>query len=239
MKNLFFIFLFLFLNIGSAMAISFYPSNLVFDLDVGEEGCEEIAFFSDSEEVELFDVWGESDDVDWKVGFFKYPSEVHELELDYPESVLNNEESFEVCVRGYEKGEYRGALILREEQVGNSIIQGGVWLKVLVEGGGDVQLSDEIIKEYSSNKGGNPSDEEKEDEIIKRNKGIGNENPPMVVIKEDNSGITGAVIGSGIVDWKNGIIFVLVVIILSMIVYNQRKRKKKKVNVDREWYINE
>ena len=56
--------------IGSVAATGFSPSSHTFDLEKGEEGCERIQIFSDSERIEVSDKWAENVDVEWKVNLF-------------------------------------------------------------------------------------------------------------------------------------------------------------------------
>lgn len=128
----------IFLLIPSITAIQFSPSSLEFDLEKNKVACKTINF-----QTEYFitskDVWAEDSSSPWKISSFQTSSQQHEIGITYPTEINPTQNEAQVCLSGSTPGDYKGALIFRQEKVGNSVIQFAIWLKVHVEGDGDEQ----------------------------------------------------------------------------------------------------
>ncbi|MEK6875539.1 MAG: hypothetical protein AABX30_02555 [Nanoarchaeota archaeon] len=117
---------------NSVMAVSFSPSSLTYNLKLNQQECKTITLGSDSETITISDSWAENKDVEWKVSLFDKTASEHGISINYPEELSLDEREVEVCLSGANLGEYHGVLLMKEEQQGNSIIQMGVWLKVII-----------------------------------------------------------------------------------------------------------
>ena len=113
-------------------AVGFSPSSLTFDLNKGEQSCQVITLSSDSETIAVSDKWAENKDIEWKVGLFNSNASDFSIFINYPKELSIDEREVEVCLSGSQIGEYHGVLLMKEEQEGNSIIQMGIWLKVII-----------------------------------------------------------------------------------------------------------
>lgn len=136
----FFVFIFLISFIDEVLAVGFSPGSLVYKLPVGKEECQTISLTSDSETVRVSDKWAEDKNMEWKVSSFDTDANYHGLSISYPQKLTLNQRQAQVCLSGKEAGEFHGVVLLTEEQKGSSIIQMGIWIKVLI--GND----DEIAK---------------------------------------------------------------------------------------------
>jgi hypothetical protein len=146
MKQIFLFLFFIFL-VNGISASSFSPSSLIFELTPGEQDCKTISVSSDSEVISVSDVWAENKDVEWKINLFQSSAESLGININYLSEISSEQGEVKVCVSGINQGEYHGAIILKEEQQGNSIVQMGVWLKLTIS----------EVKEntQNSNSGGN------------------------------------------------------------------------------------
>jgi hypothetical protein len=131
-----FIFLFFFIiflsSLSFAQASGFSPSSFTFNLIPGEEECGTITVDSTSPTISVSDKWAEDKNVEWKVGLFDTSASSHGISIDYDKELSINERQVEVCVSGSKLGEYHGVILLGEEQEGNSVIQMGVWIKLII-----------------------------------------------------------------------------------------------------------
>ena len=118
--------------LNAIQAVGFSPSSLTFDLGKNQEGCKMITIDSDSEKITVSDSWAENESVEWKVSSFNTSSDEHEITINYDNELSIDEREVEVCLSGRKLGEYHGVLLFKEEQQGNSVVQLGVWLKVLI-----------------------------------------------------------------------------------------------------------
>jgi len=239
----FFIFLFCLNSLSFVQAIGFSPSSLVYNLGVDEESCESISLSSDSETIMISDKWAENNSVEWRVGLFDYNASFHGINVNYDGELSVDERNVEVCLSGSGVGEYRGVLILREEQKGNSIIQMGIWLKVNISektgepaqetppqdsgsgssnsggsGGGIISTSKEVDKTEEVKLA------EFDTEIIDDGK-VEKQLDEEEVMEQNGAGITGNVAGGGLIKNNLGMIggFFIALIIIGAFVYNKRK----------------
>lgn len=220
--------------ISTVAAASFSPSNLVYVLEKNEEACQIITLESDSPRIEVFDFWGENKDVEWEVNNFRTSASVHGLSLNYDEELSTNEREVEVCVSGNKLGEYRGAIILKQAQEGNSVVQLAVWLKVIIEdeieqdrNSGErasAQQSNSAGSSSSSSNAGNSNGNIQDTQEVQENNfqelGAGN-------VKENNLEITGSVVE--VPEKKSKGVFVAIAVIflvgvVSMIIYKKNKK---------------
>ena len=127
----FFSFILLLLGTSYIIASGFSPTSLIYDLGVNEESCQTVNINSESEKISVSDSWASHKDDNWSVDGFTNAAQDHGLELTYSTELNKDERSVEVCLKGKNAGEYHGVLLLREEQEGNSVVQMGIWLKVV------------------------------------------------------------------------------------------------------------
>jgi hypothetical protein len=130
MKIALFIFLFL---IPLTSAIQFSPTSLEFNLEKNQVGCKNINFQIESQTT-VHDTWAESQYSAWSITNFQTSSQEHGIDIDYASQINSDQEKIEVCLSGSTPGDYKGALIFREGEVGNSVVQFAVWLKVSISG---------------------------------------------------------------------------------------------------------
>jgi len=231
------------INITGVIAPGFSPSKIVKELEIGEESCQMITVNSDSA-ISISDKWAEDEEVEWKVGLFDTSAEEHGININYDNELSEDERELEVCMSGERAGEYHGVLLLREEQKGNSIVQMGVWIKLVVveEVIDETNTNDVNTNEGSGGSGGSSPvktintienevstsvevDETNEanriDENIEDNseKEVNKE----LINAESRPGITGAVIGTVKQNLKIIFSVLLVIIIVGAIIYNKRK----------------
>ncbi|MBT4135962.1 hypothetical protein HOD75_01190 [archaeon] len=136
MKQNFIFFIFVFfliilVNTGFVLATGFSPSEIVEEINVGEEICQIINVNSDSS-ISITDKWAESVDVEWKSGLFESSAVDHGININYDNELDVDEREVEVCMSGSVIGEYHGIILLSQEQQGNSIVQMGVWVKLTI-----------------------------------------------------------------------------------------------------------
>ncbi len=202
------------------MAVGFSPTSLIFNLNPGEEDCQMITINSESETIAVSDKWAENKDIEWKVSLFNESADYHNIDISYDE-LLENESQVEVCLSGENLGEYHGVLLLTEEQSGNSIVQVGIWLKVIIEatpvqsassssgggggGGGTTTQQNPQIQPILEQTETTPATNEEE--------------------KAENSGLTGAVIG-GTGSMIGAVVLIIVIIAIGLIIYRRNRWKK-------------
>ena len=192
---LLFIFLFLIINLNSVIAISFSPGDLIYEINAGEKECKIIIINSASPTITISNRWAENKSQQRIAGLYNKTSNYHGLSLDYPKEIKSKDKQFEVCISGKYSGEFYGIIIIQEEQVGNTIMQGGVWLKVIIKG-----------DNYK------PENWTEDTEEIQKT-------------SENNAGITGAVIGAFQRNiWTIAIIFFLILILIYSAVLIHKRR---------------
>lgn len=214
---LFFVIFMLSLNLISSF--SFSPTDLSFNLKPNEEECQKITIESESEIVALSDKWAESKDQSWSVGGFKTEASLYDIFIYYPLELSKTEREFEVCLSGETLGEYHGVLVLKEEQVGNSIIQMGVWLKVIISETGKIKVTP--VSDTTSLE----ALKKNETQISLRVNEITDE-----ANKSNNSGITGSVIGSDnsfTFNWGRILIGFIVAVVGMIAVVRFRKKYRR------------
>lgn len=215
----YFIFLSLIFFIAGVSAASFSPSNLVYLVEKNEESCQVITLESDSDSIEVFDVWAENKDVEWSVGKFDTSASSHGLSLNYDQELSTSEREVEVCVSGSRDGEYRGAIIFKQEQEGNSVVQLAVWLKVVV---GEIERGTTTLA--SSGSGSSGSERESVSEQIS---GPATTELSARLAEEENlitgsAGNAGESSRSGWMFWIIGIIFIAG--LSAFIIYRKNRR---------------
>src|SRR3989338_1394341 len=134
-------------GLNMAQAVGFSPPSLTFELEKNQEECKMVTIDSESEKVTVSDSWAENESVEWKVSSFNTEAGQHEISINYDDELSLDEREVEVCLSGNKLGEYHGVLLFEEKQRGNSIVQLGVWLKVLIN-------EKPSVSEASSSSGG-------------------------------------------------------------------------------------
>lgn len=232
----FFLFIFfigILISLSFIQATGFSPTELIFEIKTNEKECGIISIISESETIQVSDKWAENKDLEWKVHLFEKDSNYHELELIYDKELSLDERKVEVCLSGSKAGEHHGVILLSEEQVGDSITQLGIWLKVIINeepieslttssespqggsGGGSIIETKEIVKEVS-NEGTKSKEIVESEEDVQIKEEVQNSNP-----------ITGASIGTTKKN-KTGIFVILIIIIITMFfIYNGRKNNEE------------
>jgi len=120
------------LLIPLASAIQFYPPSLEFNLEKNQVLCKKINF-QINQLTEIRDIWAKNFSEKWSISNFETSRMLHELNLVYPEKISPEENEIELCLSGSKPGNYKGALLFRESEIGNSVIQFAIWLKVLIK----------------------------------------------------------------------------------------------------------
>ena len=234
MKSYFlFFFILILFSTSLIQAVGFSPTSLTFELEQNQEECKMITITSDSETITILDSWAENKDIEWKVGLFDTDASLHGISLDYPSEILLDERNVEVCLSGSNLGEYHGVLILKEEQQGNSIIQFGVWLKVLINEQQEVSPQELSSEENSGSSNNAPSSggsadiknsttttNESEKEIVESNSGTNEEN---IGSENSDSKITGGVIETSRVNENPVLLGLILLFFVAFIVYSKRR----------------
>lgn len=112
-----------------ASAIQFSPTSLEFNLEKNQISCKHINFQIESTNT-LKDAWAQSTSLPWTITSFQTGSQELSLALSYPTEINPEEKEIQLCLSGAVPGEYHGALIFREDEIGNSVVQFAIWLKV-------------------------------------------------------------------------------------------------------------
>jgi hypothetical protein len=191
--------IFLVILTTGVLAVGFSPISLTFNLEKGKQDCQKITLTSESETITVSDKWAENKDVEWKVSLFDKNADYHSINIDYPTALSVDEREVEVCLSGDKAGEYHGVLLLTEGQEGNSIIQMGVWLKVIItepqqQQQSQTQTSSSSSSESSGGGGGGGI-------VTSNSQTNNNQNQDTTTTEQvneeenNNAGITGAVIG--------------------------------------------
>lgn len=236
-------FIFLLILIPSAIAVGFSPSSLTYLLEPNQEICQAITLDSESETIDVSDVWASSPEAEWKISGFNISANEHNLKLSYPKELSINERQINVCISGVEEGEYHGAIIMRQEQEGNSIIQLAVWLKIFIKE--KSEESSEVKISSTSNSGGGGSSfsatvklnqtENTQDknyqQLSKETETSSTETPIREEeLQDNNPGITGnviSIIGSHKLAFIVPITFIIIVIVASA--YLRRKKQQNRL----------
>lgn len=114
-------------------ALQFSPTTLEFNLEKNQVACKNIYFEIESQTT-IKDAWAEDSSEQWSISNFKTSSRQLDLELSYPSQITPEQKEIQLCLSGSNPGNYRGAIIFRENEIGNSIVQFAVWLKVSISG---------------------------------------------------------------------------------------------------------
>lgn len=126
------IILVLFFLLPLASALEFSPANLEFSLSPNEIACKEIYFKIESP-TKIHSSWAQEPSAEWSITGFKTNPQEHGISLSYPSQLSPEQKELPLCISGSNSGEYKGALIFRQEKVGNSIVQFAVWLKLTIK----------------------------------------------------------------------------------------------------------
>ena len=216
-------------GLNTAQAVGFSPSSLTFELEQGQEGCKMITIDSESEKITASDSWAENESVEWKVSSFNTKAEEHEITINYDNELFIDEREVEVCLSGNKIGEYHGVLLFKEEQQGSSIVQFGVWLKVLIS-------EKPAVSSGGSSGGGSGSGSGGGGGIVAaknsttNSSGIEFENLEASAETEEEtqedyvSGITGGAIWGNINAKKLIVPGLIILAIAGLVIYNKRKK---------------
>ncbi len=191
-------------------AAGFSPVSLTYNLSIGQEQCQKILITSDSPELSVMDTWAENKDVEWKIKLFNASSSQLGLKLEYPIK-LSSERQFEVCLTGLIGGEYHGIILVKEQQVGNSVVQLGIWIKAIINGS---NLFDGSKSHSLSNLTMKTTDE------------LPN-NPPITgkVISAEESESQN--LGFSSISIIIGILVLILILIILLIIFKRRQRKRQ------------
>lgn len=144
MKHFFYplFFVFALTSFTLVSAFGFSPSSLEFELSQNKTSCKNIILDSDSAVIEVSDKWALNLEDEWKASLFNEDAQSHGIAIDYDNELGLGEEELEVCLSGSEVGEYHGVILMEEQKQGDSVIQMGVWLKVVITQEVEVALED-------------------------------------------------------------------------------------------------
>jgi len=213
--------------IGGVSASGFSPSSLTFNLVPNQEQCQTITITSTSGSITVSDIWAKNKDIEWKFDLFTDSASSHSLSLNYPSSLSLNERTINVCLSGSNIGEYHGIMLIKEAQEGNSIIQMGIWLKVIIS----AQGSNSNSQTSATTSQTTTSNQVQAQPVTQQTNTTNNatqqsaDNSENEDVEEQNSLITGGAIGlmsQHPVTFV--IVFVLILAILATIVFRNKIR---------------
>ena len=227
-KNIIAISILALIFINLAGAVSFSPSSLTFNLEPNQQTCQIIYFDSTSEIISASDSWAENKNIEWKVSNFETSASSLGISINYPPQVSSDKKQIEICLSGKNEGEYHGVLLLKEEQQGNSIIQMGIWLKVLI---GETPQTPSEKANSGTTSTTSASNSNITAKIVTKN----TEQTPVNQVentaktKSNSNTITGGVIGTIKKFNKTTLIFAGIILVVGLIiVYTKRKKEYEK-----------
>ena len=132
MKKLFFFFTII-LCLTQISALEFYPANLEFNLTQNQQSCKKV-FFSLDSQTTVSDSWAQNETSVWSITQFQTSAQQLGITLNYPANLDSAQTNAEICISGANTGNYKGAMIFRQGELGNSLVQFAVWLKVSISG---------------------------------------------------------------------------------------------------------
>ncbi len=210
--------------IGNVSATGFSPSSLTFNLSPNQKQCQEIKVVSDSEGITVLDSWAKDKDVEWKFALFNDTASSKEISMDYPKSLSLTERTLDVCLSGRQIGEYHGIILLKEEQLGNSVVQMGVWLKVIISGSQNSQTTTPSLQQQTTI---TTNQFQEQPEV---NQEGNTDNSSQQNTDGQDSLITGGVTGViGSVSITGLILLIIVIILLTLIAF------RKKISEEIKW----
>jgi hypothetical protein len=142
-------------------ALEFYPSSFDITLQPGQQTCRTVFFELDAP-AKINDEWGSSPTTPWSVVGFNTPASEHEIQISYPEEISQDDTQAQFCIFGTDPGEYRGALVFRQNQVGTSVVQFAVWIKLTITDSEQPPQSDPTDDDQTSQD--DNSDDDKDDD---------------------------------------------------------------------------
>ncbi|MCX6750830.1 MAG: hypothetical protein NTZ83_05210 [Candidatus Pacearchaeota archaeon] len=226
---------------GFAQATGFSPTSFTFNLVPNEEECGTIIVDSTSPTISVSDMWAENKDIEWKVSLFDTSASSHGISIDYDKELSINEREVEVCVSGSKLGEYHGVILLKEEQEGNSVIQMGIWIKLIIAEKTQKTQTQENTNQNAGGGGGgdgggsttnSTTNSTNTTEQVVTQGGIyvsvpENNTTTNQISEENKNKITGLVTGKE--GTRNIIVAILFIIIITgIVIYNTKIRRKKK-----------
>lgn len=117
--------------ISSVSALQFSPTSLDFEMKQGQTVCQQVYVETDSA-ASVNDSWAESINSDWRISLFNSNSEDVGIVTSYPKKIGAGRKEIGICLTGNEIGGRKGALVFKQEKIGNSLIQFAIWMKVNV-----------------------------------------------------------------------------------------------------------
>lgn len=114
-------------------ALQFSPTKLTFNIAKDKIVCKEIEVNSETF-LSVKDSWASNFNEEWTLSKFQTNSQDIKINIRYPLSISSSQKEIEVCISTENAGNYKGALLFKQEQLGNSQIQFAVWLELHSEG---------------------------------------------------------------------------------------------------------
>ncbi|MBS3099115.1 hypothetical protein J4462_02795 [Candidatus Pacearchaeota archaeon] len=114
-------------------ALEFSPTNLEFNLTQNQQSCKKVFFNLDSQTT-VSNAWAQNGNVPWSITQFQTSAQDLGINMNYPVQISLYQKQAEVCLSGANSGNYKGAMIFRQGELGNSVIQFVVWLRVSISG---------------------------------------------------------------------------------------------------------
>ena len=114
-------------------ALEFSPTNLEFNLTQNQQSCKKVFFSLDSQTV-VSNSWAQNENVPWSITRFQISAQDLGININYPTNLDSHQTEAEICISGTNTGNYRGAMIFRQGELGNSVVQFAVWLRVSISG---------------------------------------------------------------------------------------------------------
>lgn len=118
---------------GQVSPLEFSPTSLEFNLEKNQQDCKNIFVKLDGQ-TSITNFWTEDENAEWRISQFQTSSQELEITVEHSPQISQSVKEVEVCISGERSGNYRGALIFRQQESGNSIVQFVVWINLTVTG---------------------------------------------------------------------------------------------------------
>lgn len=134
------------MTLSVVSAWRFSPTSFAWNVETGQKVCGVVRVGEDGDMIAVSNTWANSYRDPWSVSRFRSTNEDHNIISNYETTQINDGE-IEVCFTFNDPGRYHGVLLIKpqvktpgcEENCLTTVVQFGIWLKVIVRGDPVVQ----------------------------------------------------------------------------------------------------